>query len=335
MKRRGRNVISSESTIELKPQYNFNEEKMDFTKAVLLLFCVQLFPATLCSADDELDYRNEYEACIVRYLKVKGKLNETFELKVPPSSSCPVVAKGPHYFSTFDEPPTVYDENSDNYLQSLIKTQIVIEFPNIALCFINEFDKKEAIDYFMKIHMILRSDSVNDAQLNETRNDFKNVLKEISAQCVPDETNFIKIFSYVLGLKNDTLEDHQQEYCLAKYLVDNKLLEMKYRDINPHLIDSESVNCDHIIAVERSKIEKEFRDKLSEISSDQSALDSVMIDFNSHRGFDWLIAFRFLNYLDIPSQVREFRSDRFDERLERFVNSFEYYGYLQLILESM
>ncbi|KAG4073193.1 hypothetical protein HA402_002582 [Bradysia odoriphaga] len=291
---------------------------MNFPKEVLLLFCI-LFCAEICTADDELNYRNEYEACIVQYLKGKGKLNEAFQLKVaPPSTRCPVV------FQQF-EPNIVFNTDFDNSLQSLIMVQSIIEYPNIALCLNDKFEAKGAIDYFMKIHMLLRADNVNDTQLNKTRNKFKKMLKEIAVGCVSDDTNFIKIFNYVLGIVGETLVAQQQEYCLTKYVVDNKLLELKNVDINPHHIDHESVNCDHIVDVERNKTKKDFRDKLSAISNVKESLDSVMEAFKNHKGFDWLVALKLLNSLDIPSQVREYRN-KFDEKFDRFVSSFEWYG---------
>lgn len=255
---------------------------MDFVKQILFL-CVVFKAAPISSADDEFD------ACVVQYLKAR-ELNKSFQWNLSPMlSGCP----------SFDA-----DLQS---LKSIYFVQTSLEYPGSSFCLIDKFDNEEAIDYVLKVHMIIRRDNGNETQLmEETRSQFKNVLKQIAVQCAFDDRNFIKVFSNILGIQNETAEAYQHEFCLAKYAIDNNLVELKGVDTNPHHIDPESVNCTGIIDIERNKLENQFREKVSALSLvRQSYFDTVKDSYKNHKGFDWQVAFKFLNYLDIHSQVRE------------------------------
>lgn len=163
---------------------------MDLAKEILLLFCVVFF-ASQCSTTSDREQLKD--ACIVQYLKAKGKLNETFQSTVP-------------------TPSTTECENvvpSEDIKRNL-KYEFKRYFPNEGDCLANQFHYKEAIDNHMQI-MVIRSssflsESVKDTQLADARNQYKNVLKEIAVLCLVDDKNFIQIFDYMLGIENNTFE---------------------------------------------------------------------------------------------------------------------------------
>ncbi len=277
---------------------------MDFTKKILVLCMV--FCAALCSADEN---RNRYfdadritEACFVQHLKTKGKLDEVFQSTLQSSSQCQLII------------PTVMQA-----LQSTVTDEIRNEFPNEAECLISEFHSKEAVDYLLKLDVIngtsLLSVSAREIQLEETRNQFEDVLKEIAVECLVDDENFVKIFNKSLGINNEILEAYQQQYCLAKYVVDNQILKLENVDINPHHIDPESVNCNYIIDLERIKIEKEYGKTPA-----AGSLDCHMEAFRLNNMFGYKVAKNILrdSDLNIPIDDLENHNIRLNVKVNEF-----------------
>ncbi len=277
---------------------------MDFAKKVLL-FCV-VFCAAVCSADQN-HYLNG-QACLVQHLKTKGKLNQSFQSTLEPTSRCRLVM-----------PLTI------QILKTSVTDRVKNDFPNEADCLNDEFDNKEAVDFLIKLDVIksstLLSVSARDTQLEDTRSLFKDDLEDIARQCLVDDKNFVKIFNDVLGIKNETLVAYQHEYCMAKYVVDNDLLEVNNLDINPQRIDTNNVNCDYIIDVERSKTEKELSDKLSATPEGQRSLSCVLNAFRSGNMFGYKIALIVLNNLDVTSEVKVEQSNKISVKLGEFAMS--------------
>lgn len=97
----------------------------------------------------------------MRYLKTKGKLNETFQSNASTLalSECTTVVE--KYVQLMKTLTALFD----------IRTQ----FSNKERCLTDEFDNTEACDYTLAIAVIRRS-TVKDAQLMEdTKNRFKNM----------------------------------------------------------------------------------------------------------------------------------------------------------------
>lgn len=277
---------------------------MDFARK-FSLFCV-VFYAALCSAE-ESPFRTG-EACFVQYLKAKGKLNADFPTSVLPSSQCRLIV-----------PLTV------QMLKSNINDQIRRDTSNESDCLTEEFNNQEAFDYLLKITLIgssqLMSSIARETQLTETRNQFKVDLENIAIQCQTDEEKFVKVFHDNLGIKNETLEAFQYEYCLTKYVVGNKLLEVGNADLNPHHIDPENVNCDYIVDAEKSQNEKQISDKLSVTPAGERSLECILNAYRKDNVFGWNVALKVLNYVDLTNERREKEINRIGEKLGEYVLS--------------
>lgn len=272
---------------------------MKLAVKIPLLLCA-VFCAVQCSAPDT----RYLDCCFVHYLKEKGKLEEKFQSFDPPMPQCRVIAR------------LGVARQKSNF-----KRQVRNGFPNEAVCLNNGFENKEVVDYFLKFELIKRSSflsaSAKGTQMEEARGQFKNALKEIALQCLVVDDNFIKIFNN--QLKNETSEAHEHEYCMAKYVVDNQLLELNNVDLNQHQIDTESVDCD-IIDVEQSKTERELIGKLSATEAGQRSSDCVMNAYRNGNMFGWKVALKALNYLDITNQVKEVQTNRVSKKVDEFRN---------------
>lgn len=126
-------------------------------------------------------------------------------------------------------------------VKSIYRDRIADTFsPKEAECLTHELDNAEMFDYYLKLDLIelstLFGDSEKFIELQETRKLLKDVRIGADAEC----GKRYEIF-------NKTLEDRQQKYCMAKYTIDNQLLELCNVDINPYEIDTGSANCDNIV----------------------------------------------------------------------------------------
>lgn len=275
---------------------------MDFAMKGLLFYVMCC--AALCNAEQNLV--RDGQACVVQYLKGKGKLTESFPSTGSPSSLCRLVI-----------PASVQIVNGN------VKYQVGKEFPNEVDCLTAEFENKDGVDYLLQLDLIRSSSlsaSAKNTQLENTKSQFKDMLEEIAVQCHVDDKNFVKLFNEALGIKNETLEAHQNEYCMAKYVfVDNQLLEVNNVDINPHRIETNSVNCEYLIDIERSNAEKELSDKLSATETGQSSLNCVVNAFRSGNMFNYRVALKVLGTLDITSQEKERETNKISKKISEFV----------------
>lgn len=130
-----------------------------------------VFHAVLCDKYEEI---NEV-SCAVEYLKSKGKLNETFQSAVPQSSQCQRLT------------PKVL-----SHIKATLKRQLEPEFPDAIDCIIDEFDKKDGVDYILKDAVVQwRKKFVNDTQVEEeAEKQLNDVMNEITLQCPVDERKF-------------------------------------------------------------------------------------------------------------------------------------------------
>lgn len=269
---------------------------MDF-KIKISLFCVVLYATIYCSAG-ESDYPlGEVlgEACAVQYLKEKGKLNESLQSTIPPSPRCRLVVPYVAQFTT-----------------SFFQDEIAKEYPqNVAECLINELDKSEPFDSYLKADLIECSSLFNSSekitQLKEANDQVQDVLKEIKVKCGTVGSNTTNY--------NNTLDDYQYDYCMVKYAIDHQLVELENIEINPHLIDTDSVNCTNIVNIERSKTEKKYSDKMSATETDQKSLDCAMNEFRNVNMFDWKVASGLIKRLDIQGQTY-----RISKKIEEFLS---------------
>lgn len=157
------------------------------------------------------------------------------------------------------------------------------------------------------------SDSERKTQLDETRNELKQNLEQIATQCHTDDKNFISIFNVHLGIKNETLEVLRYEYCTAKYIADNKFLEMGNVEINPHHIDTESVNCDNVIDMDRSKEENGLSDKLP-----AQEKECIMNAYKNDKIYELIIALKVANNLEFSRESRNLEINRISQKMTVF-----------------
>lgn len=225
-------------------------------------------------------FLDETEACFVQYLKVKGKVDSSFQSIIEPTENCV--------------------DKLSSMLQSLrafIDNEIRKEMPDELECLLGAMENQECVDHFimiyvLRLNMFLSEDEIK-MLLATSRAQLKLDLETIAFQCKVDDKNFVQIFNKNLGIKNETLDALQYEYCIAKYCVDNKFLELNY-EINPNNIATDDVNCTSIIAIDRYNAEKEFADEYITTPEAIEAKACIMQKYRNAQRYEFFAAIKVL-----------------------------------------
>lgn len=272
---------------------------MYLTIKVLVFVCV-----VICSADAG-DFRSG-EACLVQYLREKGKLNASIQSLQQPIDLC----------------KSAITPLGVRNAEITAKYQFEAYAPNQVDCLISEFKDREAADYLLKIRVFLLNEYLNktekDAEFEAVRNEFKNELKQMAASCGADSEKVIESFKEHLGIKNEI--DYQIEYCLANYFVDQKILLLDNVPMNPHQVDATTLDCDKIVEEERSKDEKVTKYTVKEAGSNisESQMDCIVKSYWNVKAFEYGVALKFVTNLDVHSPEREAEIDRLTTQLVQF-----------------
>lgn len=264
-----------------------------------IFFCL-----TICAALSSIEVNNyvrEGEACSVEYLQSKGKLSEKFLSSQPASSQCRLVI-----------PLTI------QVINTIVHDMITKEIPAVADCLIEELDNKGAIDYIILLNVVTVNRFLNEterqAQFNTTRNDFRVELEEIASHCQIDSRSFIKIFNGYLGVKDESLDMVKQEYCLVKYVADNKIVDLGNVETNSKNIDHDTVICDGIVEADRRKTEGEVMEKIT----DKEVLSCATDYYMSNKIYDSIVGLEVLRKVDLPAEAKEVETNRLTDNLVQF-----------------
>lgn len=214
-------------------------------------------------------------SCFVHYLHEKGKLDELPSTVQPPSRCALVMAYIRHSF---------IEDDTDLYL------------PTVADCVKSEMVNGDIFEYLLKRNLLEHSSLFGDpagrALFKVTDNHLNSLFYGLIDKCD---------FTKPEAKKNATLEYLQQKYCMRKYALENQLFDVNDNaDINLDGIDTEIVNCTNIVAAQRSKIEAQFKDKIS-------TSDCVMNEFRSENLFDWNVIVNIVNVNNrITKKIEQF-----------------------------
>lgn len=270
--------------------------EMKFVIYCLVIYAaeIQLYVSATNNAFDD------GEACLVQYLQGKGKLDSNFISAEKPSPNCFLVM-----------PLTKM------VVRKTFTDRIEKEIPDHSECLISKFDGQETLDLLIKISVI-QSSSDEYAELELTRNALHEDLKNIMSHCESNDETFVIIFNDYLGNKNGTLEVLQQDYCMSKYVADNKFLNLNNIDLNPSRVDITDLDCNQIVEKQRLDAEKELTDKIATIPNGQRISKCVVDAYKNGEIFDAGIALKVLYTLDVPKELKESEKVRWTQKLSDF-----------------
>lgn len=255
-------------------------------KFVFIFVALMLSPVL---ADHFLDIT---EACLVQFLQEKGKLSSSFKSAIEPTEQC--LEKLPYMVRS---------------LQAFVDNEIKKVMPYESECLLAEINRRDTVDHFISVYVIrlnkFLDENVLTLQLASSRAQLKQDLESIAHQCEVDDKSFVKIFNQNLGIRNETLEALQYDYCVTKYCVDSKILEMESYDPNPNQIRMDDVNCTFIIDADRNKAEKEFADEYIATPEMIAAKDCILRAYRNGKQYEWSAALHVLGNIVFARKTKE------------------------------
>lgn len=246
----------------------------------LVLICISIL--LILTPVQPSQFVDEIEACLVQHLKGKGKLSNDFQSIIEPSENC------------VDRMSALLEA-----MRSAIENDINKDMFYESKCLLGAMENRDTLVHFTMIFVLRLNKLMNEndleIQLKETRSQLRQDLESIAAECKVDDTNFVKLFHKNLGIRNESLEVLEYEYCITKYCVDNEFLELGNYVMNPNNITTDNINCTSIIAVDRKKAEQEFADEYITTTEAEEAKDCMMQLYRTEQQYEWFVALKVLN----------------------------------------
>lgn len=261
--------------------------------ALVLIFWVKV----LLTAD--VDSGN---ACIIEYLKHKGKLGSDFPAPNRTLSGCDFAMR-------------ITVSATRKYVASMLAEKPSI----VADCVTTQLEKADFVDYLLKEQIIESSRHLPFEQIVSNRNEVKTTIKGILAHaastCNSDAT-YAGLYDKYLNNRNRTESDFQENYCFAKYANDTNTIQIRNVNINPENIDVSLLDCNPVIEKERERIERKLNKNFKERKLSQAIIDCVMKSIKSGNMFEKIIALNVLNNLKLSLDVKRNNTERISKDIK-------------------
>lgn len=228
--------------------------------------------------------------CLIKYLKEKGMLEEEF-LTTNSLSGCDLATR------------LVIPEMINLHLAKLSEAGIIN-----ADCVAMELRKSGIYDFMLKENVIESTNLLDldeiTRRLRDVRITIKDILDNASTNCDSDHT-FAGLYNNYLGIKNETLVVLQNNYCYAKFAVDEKLIEIGDLNINPGNINIAAVNCNQIVSEQKTIIIATIIEKYNKKNVPQHQIDCVLNAFSEGKAVEKSIALEVLEELKISLEMKK------------------------------
>lgn len=144
----------------------------------------------------------------------------------------------------------------------------------------------------------------------------RDVLLKASDICKSDET-YGGLFDDILDI-DSSMAAKIRDFCLLKYVVDNKFISLRYVNINPHQIDKSRVQCRPIVSQCQDEAEENLLEALKAREYSADAIECLMYEYREEGIFGWNVAKEFLSKI----QINEFSKRSEDFRISKVLSDF-------------
>jgi hypothetical protein len=216
--------------------------------------------------------------CMVKYLKGIKLL----ELSYPE-------AEGTFYHSLFCS--TIIDS---------IKNQTETKLNNLLIrygsreCLMNSFRRYNFADYLMKLDLLMNltdtQEEPNKLELELAEDVLYTIVGYTSNDCF-GVRDYLKryVLRYLFDSSKPELRMKQRQYCDLKYVVNHNMIEVENVNFNPENITIEGLDCEDMLAQEKSKARKQFKIQAEDYISKNAkrcSLPEVMDRYDDSNPFD-------------------------------------------------
>lgn len=264
--------------------------------ALLLLISV-------CRANDRKFSEDLNQACIIRFMQIRGKMNDNFLKVEAPSDVCRILL------------PLVYANHSEKLCLRLWEAKTVK-----ANCVFDKLKNSDYIDLELKYEIysatVTLNRNVRRKRMWEIQRDQRLLLEEVARECKSDP-DFGGAFDHILGI-NSSLAVVEQNYCILQYTMNNGFLDLPKEHLNPLNLTRTTIDCVSIIQRLGSEKKKSLLEAFRRRKYSNEAITCLLDKYHDERIFGWNLAKDIVNRINLSDNLR--RSE--DLRLSRILADF-------------
>jgi hypothetical protein len=268
---------------------------MNFFAIVLISCLLEVVNGSRKEKPDDLSY-----SCIVRFLQIKGKLENSFPSSSAPGDLCRVLL------------PLIYANYSEKLVLKLWEVKTVK-----ARCVFDTLKNSEFIEHELKLEIFSQSKHLTmnakrkreyEVMINQ-----RKLLLDTARSCRSDAT-YGGIFDEIIGI-NSSLTLIQETYCHQKYAIDNRFLEIP----NIHLgIEAVNVECRLVVETKKRQSERKLKEAFHKNHYSRAAIDCLLEKYRHEQIFGWNLAKELLTKLDLAPNVRIAEEMRISKKISEF-----------------
>jgi hypothetical protein len=239
-------------------------------------------------------------SCIIRFLQIKGKLEDSFPSSYAPGDLCRVLL------------PLIYTNHSEKLVLKLYETKNVK-----ARCVYEKLKNSEFIEHELKLEIFSQAKHLT---MNEKRKreyevmiNQRKLLIDTARICRSD-AKYGGIFDEILGM-NSSLTLLQESYCYQKYVIDNRFLNIPAVQLGS---DAINVECRIVVETKKRNSERKLTDAFHKNHYSRAAIDCLLEKYRHEQIFGWNLAKELLTKLEFPPNVRLMEEMRISKKISEF-----------------
>lgn len=246
---------------------------------------------------------NLNHACIIRFLQIKGKLEEEFVSLPAPADLCRILL------------PLIYANHSESLCLKLWETKSVK-----AECVFEIIKKSAFIDLELKLEIYAKSKQLSKTEARrrilEATKQQKEILNGASKLCRSDPT-YGGLFDQTLGI-NTSLIVLQENFCQMKFVIENKFISARNVNLNPRKVDVSKVDCMIVLQRRQEESERKLLEAFRRRKFSSEAISCLFEKYHDGKIFGWNLAKEVLFRIDLSTAARRGEDWRISKTLSDF-----------------
>lgn len=242
-------------------------------------------------------------ACIIRFLQIKGKLEESFQTSPAPPTLCRILL------------PLIYANQSERLCLRLWETKSVK-----ADCVFDKLKNSEFIDLELKFEIYSQSKHFTKIEKKKRIQELLDLQKDIlitAAKACKSDSTYGGLFDTVLGI-NSSLIMINEKICLLKFILENKFLFVSSVHLNPRKASASTIDCSVVVSKCEEENEQRLLEAFQKRKYSSEAISCLLSKYKDEQIFGWNLAKEFLFKLNLSESVRSAEDWRISKILSDF-----------------
>lgn len=268
---------------------------MNFFAIFLISSLIEISIGSKKDRSDDLS-----QSCVVRFLQIKGKLEENYPSSAAPGDLCRVLL------------PLIYANHSEKLVLKLWEIKTIK-----ARCVFEALKNSEFIELELKLeifsHSYHLSTNAKRKREYEVMINQRKLLVEIARNCRSDAT-YGGIFDDILGM-NSSLVLLQENYCFQKYAIENRFLQIPNIQLDSNAIN---VECRPVVEKKRKQSERKLTEAFHKNRYSRDAIECLLEKYRHEQIFGWNLAKELLTKLELAPNIRIAEDMRISKKISEF-----------------